>query len=398
METSRPSAQGGLSSGGSVRVGSVAGIPIRIHVTFLIVLPFLALGFARELTNVARLADVPPEQLRGSPWLWGLGIALALFLSILVHELAHALYATRTGGRVRDITLLMIGGVSQVSELPKGGRHEAIMALVGPVASLALGGLSYALYRLLSGTSHFALEFAAFHLFYLNVVLGVFNLLPAFPMDGGRILRGVLAQRWGDLRATRTAAAAGKSFAVLFAILGFVSTNLFLLVIAFFVYVGAEAENRAVLVRALLGHIRVRDLITSRPGPIDSLTTVYELGERMLRERYMAYPVVQGDAVLGVVTLEDASRVPLEDRSKVMVGDVSRRVAPLDVGDDASKALRSLAEAGVVPVVEGGSLAGVLTQGDVHRALQLRELEATQHPGPRHGSRFHPFRRAGWHA
>ena len=394
----RPGAQGGLWSGGAVRLGSVAGIPIRAHVTFLLVLPLIAWGVARELEAFARAAHVPPDQLHGDPFLWGLGIALALFLSILVHELAHALYAVRAGGRVRDITLILIGGVSRVTELPEGGRREAIMAGVGPITSLLLGGVFYLLYLALSGTSRFELKFAVFQLFYLNVVLGLFNLLPAFPMDGGRILRGLLAQRWGDLRATQAAAAAGKAFAVLFGILGFVSTNVLLMVIAFFVYLGAESENRTVLVKALLGHIRVRDLVTSRPEAVDSLTSVYELGERMLRERRLAYPVVQGGNVIGVVTLEDASRVPLEERARILVADVSRRVAPLDSGDDASKALRALAEVGIVPVVENGSPAGVLTQSDVQRALQLRELETTQHPGRPQGSRFRLFRHVERHA
>ena len=384
--------------GGAIRIGSIGGIPIRIHVTFLIVLPFLALGMSRALSEAARIANVPPEQLGGPPFLWGLAVALALFLSILVHELAHSLYALRKGGRVRDITLTMIGGVSQVSELPRTGRHEAMMALVGPITSLALGGVFYLLFLAFSVTPQFNLKFAAFYLSYLNVVLGLFNLLPAFPMDGGRILRGVLAERWGDLRATHVAAAAGKAFAVLFAVVGFLWVNVLLMVIAFFVYFGAETESRSVLVKALLGHIRVRDLVVSRPPAVDSSTTVYDLVERMLRERRVAYPVVQGESVLGVVTLDDASRVPLEDRARVRVADVVRRVAPLEAGDDASKALRSLAESPLVPVVENGALAGVLTQSDVLRALQLRELETTQHPGSRPAPRFLTFRRAAQRA
>ena len=379
---------------GAIRIGSVRGIPIRVHVTFLIVLPFLALGISRAFSEAARLAKVPPEQLRGSPFLWGLAVAVALFLSILVHELAHSLYAVRKGGRVRDITLLMIGGVSQVSELPRSGRNEAVMALVGPITSLALGGAFYLVYLGLSGTPQFNLKFAAFHLAYLNVVLGLFNLLPAFPMDGGRILRGALAQRWGELRATHVAAAAGKAFAILFAILGLTSGNILLIIVAFFVYMGAEAESRSVLVKALLGHIRVRDLIVARPPGVDSATTVFDLVEQMLRERRVAYPVVEGENVLGVVTLDDAKRVPLEDRARVRVVDVARRIAPIDGGDDATKAIRSLAEAPFVAVVENAALAGVLTQSDVLRALQLRELESTQHPGSPRAPRFFRFRRA----
>jgi CBS domain-containing protein len=217
---------------------------------------------------------------------------------------------------------------------------------------------------------------------YLNVVLGLFNLLPAFPMDGGRILRGVLAERWGLLRATRVAARAGKAFAVLFAIAGFFAVNLLLMVIAFFVYLGAEAEERGVLVRAFLGHVRVRDLVRSRPDPVDASTSVFEVAERMLRERRLAFPVLEGGAVVGVVGLDDVQRVPADERRRARVADVVRRVAPLDAGDEAAKALRVFAESRThsVPVTEGGALAGVLSQTDVGRGLQLGELEATQHP------------------
>jgi len=296
-------------NGGAIRIGSIAGIPIRIHVTFLIILPFLAFGFARVYREAARAAEVPPEQLGGSPLLWGFVVALALFVSVLLHELAHSLYAMKAGGRVRDITLLMIGGVSQISEPPKTPRGEAVMALVGPLAS--------------------------------------------------------------------------------FAILGLVDGNLLLLVIAFFVYVGAESESRAVLVKAMLGHIRVRDLVRSRPEPVDPSASVFEVGERMIRERRTGFPVARGAEVLGVISLEDVQRVPPAERARLPVSDAVQRVAPVDADDEASKALRLFAEARtkLVPVLDGGRLYGVLSQTDVARGLQLGELEATQHPrsrGPAH--------------
>jgi len=367
---------------GAIRIGTVRGIPIRIHVTFLIVLPLLAISFGRVFREAARAADISTGELHGSPFLWGLVVAIALFLSVLVHELAHSLYALRKGGRVRDITLIMIGGVSHISELPKAGRNEAVMALVGPLTSLVLGGLFYLVFRALAGAGHFELKFAAFHLFYLNVFLGLFNLLPAFPMDGGRILRGVLEERWGPLRATRAAAAAGKVFAVLFGIVGFLSANIILIAIAFFVYLGAEAENRSVLEKALLGRLRVRDLISQRPEPVDSITSVYELGERMVRERRLAYPVVDGGTVAGIVTLEDVQKVSREERHRTQVRDVVRRVEPVHAADEAAKALRALMEtkAPAVPVLEEGHVVGLLSQRDLARGLQLKELEATQHP------------------
>lgn len=367
---------------GALRIGSIAGIPIRIHVTFLLVLPLLAFGFGRVYRDAARLAGIPAERLAGSPFLWGLVVALGLFASVLVHELAHSLYALRRGGRVRDITLLMIGGVSQISEPPHGARAEAVMALAGPLTSLGLGFGFWLLFRALSGTPYFNLEFTLAQLASLNVVLGVFNLLPAFPMDGGRILRSLLVGRWGLLRATRVAAGAGKIFAVLFGIVGFVSANILLLVIAFFIYLGAESESRSVLVRAVLGHLRVRDLVVWRPEPVDPSTSLYDVGERMLREQRTAYPVAAEGEVLGVVGLDDVQKVPIEARRRTLVADVIRRVAPLQAEEEVSRALRHLEEAGqrAVPVVDGGALVGLLTQLDVARGLQLSELEASQHP------------------
>src|SRR5512138_3799845 len=360
---------------GSIRIGTIRGIPIRIHVTFLVVLPLLAWGFGRVFSEAARLAGIPPSELRGAPVLWGLVVALALFLSVLVHELAHSLYALRKGGRVRDITLLMIGGVSQISEPPRTGRQEAIMALVGPLTSLALGVVFAAAARAVRGSPFFDLRF----------VLGAFNLLPAFPMDGGRVLRGFLADRMGLPRATRIAAGLGKAFAIAFAVLAFFSANLLLMVVAFFVYVGAESESRGVLVKAFLGEIRVKDLVRSRPEPVDAFTSLYDLGERMLRERRLAYPVAEGGRVVGVATLEDVRKVPLEERGRMTVGEVARRVQPLQARDHATEAMRALAEAGlpVLPVVDGAAPAGVLGRQDLARGLQLVELEATQHPpGP----------------
>ncbi|HET7824370.1 MAG TPA: site-2 protease family protein [Anaeromyxobacter sp.] len=367
--------------GSAIRLGSIAGIPIRIHVTFLLVLPFLALGFGRVYSDAARAADVPADQLHGSPFLWGLAVALALFASVLVHELAHSVYALRHGGRVRDITLLMIGGVSQISEPPRTGRGEAMMALVGPLASLVLGAAFYLVWRAIAATRQFDLAFATFHLFYLNVTLGVFNLLPAFPMDGGRVLRGVLADRVGLLRATEIASMAGKAFAVLFAIAGFFSLNLLLMAVAFFVWVGAESESQGVLVKAMLGHVRVRDLLRARVLPVDASASVLEAGERMLRERRTSFPVSDGAQVLGVIGPEDVERVPPADRERLRVADVVRRVAPVDGGEDASAVLRAFGAAGspAVPVVDGGAVVGVLSQRDVARGLRLGELEARLH-------------------
>ncbi|MFZ5472158.1 MAG: M50 family metallopeptidase [Myxococcota bacterium] len=363
--------------GGAFKLATIRGIPIRIHFSFLLVLPFLALLFGRVFSAAAQAARVPPEQLTGSPWLWGLGLAVSLFLAVLVHELAHALYAIKKGGKVTDITLLMIGGVSRISELPQRSKHEGLMALAGPLTSLLLGGVFLGLYALLA-EANFNLRFAFFYLGQLNLFLGAFNLLPAFPMDGGRILRSALTGKLGRVRATRVAGMFGKGFALLFGIFGLLSFNIILLLIAFFVYMGAEAETRQVLMEAALGHVRVRDLMSPRTSSIPLGTEVEEVARRMKLERRLALPVVDetGNAV-GVVTLRAVKSVPADRRNGSRVDNILSRVEPVTPEDEVWKALRLMSTERVpqLPVVEDGRLVGTLTQIEILRGLELRELE-----------------------
>ena len=369
---------------GGFRILTIRGIPIRLHWSFLIVLPFLAFAFSRTFRTAALVADVPPDQLVGSPLLWGLGVAVALFVSVLVHELAHSLYALRKGGRVRGITLLMVGGVSEISEPPEKARQEAVMALVGPLVSLVLGGLFFAVHAASAAVS-FNLRFAFFYLGTLNVFLGLFNLLPAFPMDGGRILRALLTDRMGAIRATTVASRGGKVFAVFFGLWGLVTFNIFLLLVAFFVFIGAEAETRAVMVRAILGGLRVGDIMERGVLPLTGEMTVGAAAEQMLRDRRTVYVVVDQGRAIGVLSLEDLQRIPLEQRFAVAIRAVVPEAAPVSAADDATTALRLMSERdlSVVVVVEGGTVVGTLSREDIARTLKLSELEATQHAGHR---------------
>jgi Zn-dependent protease len=362
------------------RIGTIQGIPIRIHVTFLLALPLLAFGFARAFREAAELAGEDPSAL-GNPFLWGLTVALALFLSVLLHELAHSLYALRRGGRVRDITLLLIGGVSQISEMPREPRHEAVMALVGPLVSIGLGALLYGLHVLLADTSSFQLRFALFYLAGLNLFLGLFNLLPAYPMDGGRILRALLSSRLGELRATRVAAAVGKVFAVGFGIWGFLSFNMLLVLIAFFVFIGAESETRAVLVRALIGKLHVRDLMSPDVPAIPGEVSVLDAVERMLQQRRLSSYAADADGhTLGLITLDGVQRVPPEERAQRRAQEIAKPIPALSPNDEVGTALRLMGELDVpqLPVAESGHLIGTITRDDIARGLELSEFQSSQ--------------------
>jgi Zn-dependent protease/CBS domain-containing protein len=364
---------------GGFRIATIRGIPIRVHFTFLFALPFLAFGFARAFRSAASLADVPLEGLTGSPWLWGLGVALALFASVLVHELAHAFYARAKGGEVKGITLLLIGGVAQISQPPRSQRDEAVMALVGPLVSLALGAL-FTLGHTLASRLSFNVSFGLFYLGSLNLFLGAFNLLPAFPMDGGRVLRSLLAGRVGIVRATHIASRVGKVFAVLFAMWGFLNFNMLLLLIAFFVFVGADGETRAVTAKAMLEGLRVRDVMNRQTLSVAADVSVRDAGERMLRERVLALSVTSADLPIGLLTLDAVQAVPPALRGETSARDVAVATPPVSPNDDASAALRLMTEGDLpqLPVAEGSQLVGSVTRDDVLRGLKLSQLEATQ--------------------
>jgi Zn-dependent protease/CBS domain-containing protein len=365
----------------SVEIGRLGGIRVRLDVSLLLALPFLAWMFARAIPDLAQLSHLSPEGIPGPRWAWGLALAAGLFLSVLLHELAHCWVLVRRGGQVTAITLLVIGGVTEVAQPPGDPAAEARVAVAGPAASLLLalaaGGLSAA-------ALHLGLVVAAFPLAVLarvNLALGMFNLLPAFPMDGGRVLRAVLARRRSAAEATRIAANLGKAFAALFAVVGFATTNPLLLLVAFFVWAGAHAEEHDVLVRALLGDLRVREIMTPSPSAVAPDDTVFAVGERMLRERRVAMPVSDHGRAAGFVRLEAVERLPVEERRRTpasAVMEAARLVAPADRVVDVLAQLRP-GGTDHLAVAEDGRLVGVVSSFDLARGLRLRELAASQH-------------------
>jgi Zn-dependent protease len=247
---------------GSVTLFRVRSVPIRAHWTLLLVIPYLAFMMAMELQTVARTAGVGAGNLILPPLMWGALLAVALFASVAVHELAHTLLALRFGGRVRSITLMLLGGVSQVTRLPQRPRYEGLMAVAGPLTSLALGGLF--VLSLMATPRSFPgdVRMALFYLAYMNIMLGIFNLLPAFPLDGGRVLRAILAARLGQGRATRIAANVGRVMGAALAVVALLGGNLLLLLVAVFIFFGAGAEEMNERMLASIRGLRAGDLVS----------------------------------------------------------------------------------------------------------------------------------------
>jgi len=322
----------------------------------------------------------------GLKYLLGAITSVLFFSTLLFHEFSHSFVAQSYGVHIRSITLFVIGGVAQMEEIPREPRMEARISAAGPALSLGIGILTSAIYYLFGPVSpaeteatlkNAALIMVGIIAFY-NIFLGLFNLVPAFPMDGGRILRAWFAMRMPYLEATRRAVSVGKSFAIAMGILG-LFVNPILIVIAIFIYLGASGEEKATVISVTLEGVKVRDVMTSVPDVIyvPPDWTLEELLDVMFKTKHMGYPVQESPTspVLGVVTFADVQRVPAAERATTRVEDVMKReivsIKPDADAFDAFK-LMSSRNLGRLIVLEDGQIEGIVSRTDLMRAIQFR--------------------------
>lgn len=359
----------------SFKIGTVLGIPIRLHITFLLVLPMFAYVFAINPQPFG-FQGVEPPTLK-----YALSIltAILLFVSILLHELAHSYLAMRYGINIESITLFLFGGVSAMEEMPRKPGQEAKMAFAGPLTSLIIGTISLLIYWSLISPNPSLSQNPISHILWIlgsmNIVLGIFNLLPAFPMDGGRVLRSFYARRMSYVKATQSAASVGKLFAILMAIFGILIGNLWFPLIALFIYVGASEEERSTQAEVTLENIFVRDLMSKDVVSVSPTMTVEELVQFMFEKKHMGYPVMERDSLKGIVTFTDIERIPYLDRPVALVSDImTRDVITVPSNAQASDVLKliSARNIGRVIVVDNGSVVGILSRTDLVRVLKLR--------------------------
>ena len=372
----------------SLQIGNIAGIPVKIHWSFLLVIPLFAwiIGSQIVLTTelIRILFGVPIDATlitEGfNPYILGTAVALGLFFGVFVHEVAHSLIAKARGIKIHGITLLILGGVSQMEEVVPDPKVELPMALAGPLTSLAIGiicsALVYVFPVLPDPAVAGVLIFTFGYLGLLNVLLFAFNLLPAFPMDGGRVLRAWLARRMPLSRATQIAADVGKGFAVLFGIFGFLMLNPILILIAFFIYIGANQEATFLRYYVLLQDVTVADAMSNSLVTVEPETPLPRLLELMYETKHLGFPVVERGNLVGIVTLSDIHKVSPIDREAMQVRDVMTR-DPITLPPSAPliDALRIMTTHGIgrIPVVDDGDLVGIVTRTDVLRVMELRE-------------------------
>ena len=375
----------------SFRIGRIAGIPIKVGLSFLLVLPLFAwliaadVGRWTSIMNDVVGANLPAASLSAgsTPFVLGSAAAIGLFAGVVFHELGHSLVAMRYGYPIDSITLWFLGGIAQLTETPEDWRQELAVAIAGPIVSVAVGAVSY-LGFLAVPESFGAARFVLAYLAVANVVLAAFNLLPGFPMDGGRVLRALLARDRTHARATKLAADVGKAFAVLLGVAGLFSGNIVFIAIAFFIYISAGGEAQQAVTKAALEGVAIERVMTP-VAEIDAVspeTSVADLIDRMLTERHTGYPVLRDGELVGLVTLSDAREVREVERDAYRVEEVmSHELTTIPTDADAMTALTTMQSAGVgrLPVVDlDGAFAGLVSRTDLMTALTiLRTSENT---------------------
>ncbi|PYO65840.1 MAG: site-2 protease family protein [Gemmatimonadetes bacterium] len=350
----------------SWKLGTVAGIGLYVHGTFLLLLGWVGLSHWIEGGSAAAA-------------LAGVGFVVALFACVVLHELGHALTAQRFGIRTRDITLLPIGGVARLERMPDDPRQEVAVALAGPAVNVVIAAALYLWLSLsetlrplaaLSVTGGPVLQ----RLMVVNLSLAVFNLLPAFPMDGGRVLRALLAMRMDYTRATQLAAQVGQAMALLFGFVGLFA-NPFLLFIAFFVWIGAAQEASMVQMRSALGGIPVSramltDFETLAPG--DPGRRVLDL---IIAGSQSDFPVVEDGRVVGVLLRRDVLNALAQHGQDWRVGDVMRRdFEVVEAGEMLETAFARLQRCAchALPVTSRGALVGLVTMDNLGEFLLIQ--------------------------
>ena len=361
------------------------GFQINVDLSWLILFLLLSWTFAANWFPQAR-----PGLTTATYWAMGVVTALLLFASIVLHEVSHAIVARRYGLPIRGITLFIFGGVAEMTDEPPTAKSEFMVAIAGPIASIAIGGVCLALWAAgqVGGWPGPVVSIAGV-LAWINVTLVIFNMVPAFPLDGGRVLRSILWHWKGNLRwATRITAGIGSAFGTALIVIGvlrFIVGDFFgawMALIGLFLRNAARLSYQQLLLRTALEGEPVSRFMNADPITVPRQISVRDLVEDyFLRHHHKLYPVVEGDRLVGCVTTRDIKQLPREEWDRQTVGAIAQRqceensIAPTT---DAMKALAAMSRgrASRLMVVDGDRLVGILTLKDLLEFFSLKmELE-----------------------
>ena len=337
----------------SFQIGKLFGIPIRVHVTFLLLLFFIGIVGSRHAG--------------ASGAILGMVSIVFIFLCVVLHEIGHSLMAIHYGINVKDIVLLPIGGVSRMEEIPEDPKKEISISVVGPLVSFGLAFIFFLIAKVtnqnidIRNLSLFSGNLVA-NLFWINLILGLFNLVPAFPMDGGRVLRGILGTVMDSLKATKIAVSVGQVFAILLFFFG-IFFNWWMALIAIFIYLGAESEERMVALRATLGKSPVRLAMITDIHTISPDQTIGEVLENICHGFQQDFPVVEGGEVVGILTKEAIFSALHKHEKSTLVRNIMQKDF-VSTTEDASLSdifkKMTAEKLSVIPVMKGKQLRGMI--------------------------------------
>jgi Zn-dependent protease len=359
----------------SWKLGEFRGIGVYVHATFFLLIAFVAFSYWSAGLGLAKTLE-------------GIAFILAIFVCVVLHEFGHALTAARYGIKTRDITLLPIGGVARLERMPDNPLQELWVALAGPAVNVVI---AIALYAWLWFSSTFApLErltvaggpFLA-RLMVVNVILVLFNMLPAFPMDGGRVLRALLATRMDYTRATQIAATAGQAMAFLFGLLGFF-TNPFLLFIALFVWIGAAQEASMAQMKSALGGIPVSRAMITDFRTVLADEPLSRAIDEILAGSQQDFPVLEDGRVVGILTRQDLLMGLAKHGQQTPVREVMQRefqtVEPSEMLEMAFRRFQSC-QCHTLPVLQRGQLVGLVTMDNLGEFVAIQAALETGQAG-----------------
>lgn len=361
---------------------SIFHIPIEINYSWFIILGLVIFTLARgyfPLTN--------PELGLGAYWLMALIAALLLFISLLAHELAHSLVAQHYNISIRSITLFVFGGVAQIEKEPQTPAVELQMALAGPILSFFLSFVFYSLTKIFYyiGLSN-ALISISNYLFMINFIVGVFNLIPGFPLDGGRVLRAISWHFSKDIKkATAIATGFGKFFAFCFMALGFanllsgsVLSGIWIIFIGLFLLESADYSYKQVILKKMLSGIKVKSIMTPNVITLPSDIKLDKLiNEYFFKYRHASFPILENDTVLGLITFHDIKEIPRENWPNINAKEAMKAIDNsliISKDEDVTQALAKLANNGLgrALVIENNKLIGIISQRDIMRLFEFK--------------------------
>ena len=364
----------------SWKVARVAGIDLYVHATFLILLAWIGVSHWFEARAIAAALE-------------GIAFILVLFACVVLHEFGHALTARRFGIATRDITLLPIGGLARLERMPQRPVEEFLVAIAGPAVNVVIAALLFAWLQV-SGdwqpVDDLSVARGSFaeRMMVVNAGLVVFNLLPAFPMDGGRVLRALLATRLPHARATQLAATVGQGMAILFGFFGLLG-NPMLLFIAFFVWIGAAQEAGVVEMKTVLAGIPVSRAMITDFRVLAPASTLQDAVDLVLTGSQQDFPVVDGGQVTGILARARlVSALSQHDRATPVDVVMHRSFPTADASEMLEDALERLSANGhLLPVLDRGTLVGLLTRENVAEMIMIEKAAGMRRPHPSNGDR-----------